>query len=123
MRTEPSLEKKMEILKEWHLHLEHGSKENMKFNILKQWKWETIYKDVDKLVDNCKICKKAGGPIHNTRNEITESKTPNELWEVDLVGYLPLTKGNNRYILIAIDHYSKWLETKALTSKSKEEVA
>jgi ribosomal protein S19 len=31
---------------------------------------------------------------------------------LDMVGPLPETKNGNKYILVAIDHYSKWCETK-----------
>ncbi len=34
---------------------------------------------------------------------------------LDTVGPLPETKSGNKYILVAIDHYSKWCEVKAVT--------
>ncbi len=33
---------------------------------------------------------------------------------LDTAGPLPETKSGNRYILVAIDHYSKWCEAKAV---------
>jgi transposase InsO family protein len=33
---------------------------------------------------------------------------------MDIVGPLPATKLGNRYLLVAIDHYSKWCEAKAV---------
>jgi hypothetical protein len=33
---------------------------------------------------------------------------------MDTVGPLPETKSGNRYILVVIDHYSKWCEAKAV---------
>jgi len=33
---------------------------------------------------------------------------------MDTVGPLPKTKAGNKYILVAIDHYSKWGEAKAV---------
>jgi hypothetical protein len=33
---------------------------------------------------------------------------------MDIAGPLPETKSGNRYILVAIDHYSKWCEAKAV---------
>jgi hypothetical protein len=34
---------------------------------------------------------------------------------LDTTGPLPKTKVGNKYILVAIDHYSKWCEAKAVT--------
>jgi hypothetical protein len=37
---------------------------------------------------------------------------------LDTVGPLPETKSGNRYILVSIDHYSKWCEAKAVFDHS-----
>jgi len=37
---------------------------------------------------------------------------------LDIAGPLPKTKLGNRYILMAIDHYSKWCEAKAVANPS-----
>jgi len=37
---------------------------------------------------------------------------------LDTAGPLPETKSRNRYILVAIDHYSKWCEAKAVVNHS-----
>jgi len=33
---------------------------------------------------------------------------------MDIAGPLPKTRSRNKYILVAIDHYSKWCEAKAI---------
>ncbi|KII70810.1 Gag-Pol polyprotein [Thelohanellus kitauei] len=35
-------------------------------------------------------------------------------WEVDYIGLLPLTKYGNKYIIIFIDMFSKWVEAEAI---------
>jgi Integrase core domain len=43
------------------------------------------------------------------------------LWEIDLAGILD-DKGKNKFIFVAIDHYTKWVETRVINHKSGEEI-
>ena len=38
-------------------------------------------------------------------------------WSVDLAGPLTKFKGGNVYVMVMIEHFSKWVEVKALPSK------
>jgi hypothetical protein len=42
---------------------------------------------------------------------------------MDTAGPLPETKSGNRYILVAIDHYSKWCEVKAVADHGAKTTA
>jgi len=42
---------------------------------------------------------------------------------LDTTGPLPKTKSSNKYILVAIDHYSKWCEAKAVADHGAKTVA
>jgi hypothetical protein len=39
-------------------------------------------------------------------------------WSYDLVGEVPQTSKGNVYIMIMIEHFSKWVELVALSDKS-----
>ena len=47
---------------------------------------------------------------------------PHELWEIDLIGRIPGSENSNCFIFVAIDHYTKWVEAKALNHKNAEEI-
>jgi transposase InsO family protein len=71
----------------------------------------------------CSTCSKGGGQIVNTKNRIINIKKPNKLWVIDLIGRLKGNNGTNKFIFVAIDHYTKWIETGELLDKSGKEIA
>jgi hypothetical protein len=42
---------------------------------------------------------------------------------LDITGPLPETKSGNKYILVVVDHYSKWCETKAVADHGANIIA
>lgn len=106
------------IILDYHYASGHGSAKNMKFLIKEKYKWTKMFQDIDEYVEKCPTCAKSGNPRINTKNKIITSQYPNELWVCDLVGRLPLTSRGNKYIIIMIDNYTKWVESKAIPDKS-----
>ena len=114
--------KKLSILENYHQLLGHGSAANMKFIIKDHYNWEGIHSKIDTVVKKCSICSRAGESLINSKNRVIATSFPNELWEIDLIGRIPDKKGRNDFIFIAIDHYTKWMETRRLRSKCAIEV-
>ena len=44
-------------------------------------------------------------------------------WSLDFAGPLPVTSRHNRYVLVMVEHFSKWIELVALPDKYSEGVA
>ncbi|CAM6102398.1 unnamed protein product [Calypogeia fissa] len=44
-------------------------------------------------------------------------------WSLDFAGPLPLTVRHHRYVLVMVEHFSKWIELVALPDKASEETA
>ena len=116
-------EQKYKILEDLHIKLGHGSKNAMKFFINGRIYWDGIYEEIDKFVDKCIICLRAGDELCNTHNRVIETNKIGELWEVDLLGRI-LTKKQrkSKFIFVAVDHYSKWTETRVLNNKDAKGV-
>ena len=38
------------------------------------------------------------------------------VWEIDLIGWLPKGRSSVQYAVVAIDYFTKWVDTKALAS-------
>src|SRR6266498_3272014 len=45
-----------------------------------------------------------------------------ERWGVDIVGPLPITREGNRYIVVAIDYFSRWSEARPLKTANADTV-
>nr|GEY96620.1 reverse transcriptase domain-containing protein [Tanacetum cinerariifolium] len=77
--------------------------------------WPMIYKDEFELVKNCDSCQRQGKI--SQRDEMPQNSIQVckifEVWGIDVMGPFPSSKGN-KYILVAVDYLSKWVEAKAL---------
>ncbi|KAM0677180.1 hypothetical protein COBT_004242, partial [Conglomerata obtusa] len=74
------------ILEEYHFYSGHGSFKTMTFLISQKYKWERMNTDILGYINNCKQCKKQGGKVTQTKNNIIYTTKPNECWQVDLIG-------------------------------------
>nr|GFA77587.1 DNA-directed DNA polymerase [Tanacetum cinerariifolium] len=77
--------------------------------------WPSIYKDAFELVKRCDSCQRQGKVSQKDEmphNFIQICEIFN-VWGIDFMGPFPSFKGN-KYILVAVDYLSKWVEAKAL---------
>jgi Integrase zinc binding domain len=118
LNIETNEKTKEKFSKEYHKESGYGSVNTMEFLINQRYKWTGIHEDIRKYVSSCTICLKSGGERINTKNTLIRTNSPNELCECDLAGRLEDKNENNKFIFTAIDHYSKWMETKVLESKT-----
>lgn len=116
-------EQKIEILTSYHKTTGHGGVNNMIYLLKSKYSWPGMYNDIKNFAKNCNICKKIGNSKINTKNRIIITSRPNELWEVDTIGRLKNSNGENKFILVCIDHYSKWIEACVLDQKTAKNTA
>ncbi|GJX75062.1 reverse transcriptase domain-containing protein [Tanacetum coccineum] len=77
--------------------------------------WPTIYRDAHDLVTRCDTCQRQGKI--SQRDEMPQNSIQVceifDVWGIDFMGPFPSSRGN-KYILVAVDYLSKWVEAKAL---------
>ncbi|GKC11923.1 reverse transcriptase domain-containing protein, partial [Tanacetum coccineum] len=77
--------------------------------------WPTIYKDAFEFVKSCDACQRQGKI--SQRDEMPQNAIQVceifDVWGIDFMGPFPSSRGN-KYILVAVDYLSKWVEAKAL---------
>ncbi|GKB63397.1 reverse transcriptase domain-containing protein, partial [Tanacetum coccineum] len=77
--------------------------------------WPTIFKDAARYVREWDACQRAGNI--SSRNQIPLSNIlvskVFDIWGIDFMGPF-LSSRNNKYILVAVDYVSKWVEAEAL---------
>nr|GEU72602.1 reverse transcriptase domain-containing protein [Tanacetum cinerariifolium] len=77
--------------------------------------WLTIYRDAHDLVKSCDACQRQGEISQcdeMPQNSIQVCKIF-DVWGIDFMGSFSSSRGN-KYILVAVDYLSKWVESKAL---------
>ncbi|GJW36539.1 reverse transcriptase domain-containing protein [Tanacetum coccineum] len=77
--------------------------------------WPTIYQDAHTMIKSCDTCQRQGKI--SQRDEMPQNAIQVceifDVWGIDFMGPFPSSRGN-KYILVAVDYLSKWVEAKAL---------
>ncbi|GKA13091.1 putative nucleotidyltransferase, ribonuclease H [Tanacetum coccineum] len=73
--------------------------------------WPSIFRDAKNYVIKCDACQKSGNI--SSRNEMPQNNIQVcevfDIWGLDFMGPFPDSRGN-KYILVAVDYVSKWVE-------------
>nr|GFA76026.1 DNA-directed DNA polymerase [Tanacetum cinerariifolium] len=77
----------------------------------------TIYKDAHEFFKNCDSCQRQGKI--SQRDEMPQNSIQIceifDVWGIDFMGLFPSSRGK-KYILVAVNYLSKWVEAKALST-------
>ncbi|XP_027357465.1 uncharacterized protein LOC113866866 [Abrus precatorius] len=97
----------------------HSGRRTMAAKILKAgYYWPTLTQDCHLFVKKCIPCQQHGPHIHQHADTFRpiNSPWPFAIWGMDLLGPFPLAKGQCKFLLVAVDYFTKWIEAKPLAT-------
>ncbi len=82
--------------------------------------WRGMYAQVQNIIARCEQCDRARTSFSSQQLTFSPLSIQGMFyrWSCDLAGELPQTSRGNVYIMIMIEHFSKWVELVALPDKS-----
>ena len=87
--------------------------------------WPTMLKDATELVKKCKIYQEHSQISHLSSEPLTSitSPWPFQQWGLDILGALPIGKGQCKFIIIGVDYFTKWAEAEPLPTITEQKVS
>ncbi|XP_057962309.1 uncharacterized protein LOC131153877 [Malania oleifera] len=78
--------------------------------------WSTMRKDAVEFVKRCDRSQRCAGVPHVSSNLLSPLTTPCPFtqWGLDIIGPLPPVTGQRKFMLVAIDYFTMWIEIEAL---------
>ena len=76
------------------------------------------------MVKKCDKCQRFGKLIHQPARELTAifCPIPFAKWGMDILGPFVLAPGQKRYVLVAVDYFTKWVEAEAVRGIKTKDV-
>jgi hypothetical protein len=111
----------MELMKEIHAGLcgSHIGSRPLLGKVFRQgFYWPKAASDAVELVQKCEGCQKCARDQKqpSSLTQLIQPTWPLQRWGLDLLGPLPPAQGNLKYVVVAVEYFSKWIEAKPLAT-------
>ena len=86
--------------------------------------WPTMLKDATKLIKKCKIYQEHAKISHLPSEPLTSiiSPWPFQHWGLDILGPLPVGRGQCKFTIIGVEYFTKWAEAEPLATITEKKV-
>jgi transposase InsO family protein len=120
-------DERLDVMRRCHdsVYSGHLGVEKTTERIVRKFYWYKQLTEIQNYVQSCILCQQTKIPQqYNVAplQPLTPTR-PSELVTTDIMGPLPKTKGGNFYVLVVIDHFTKWVELYALPEITSKTVA
>jgi hypothetical protein len=113
--------KGQELMKEIHLGIcgTHIGSRTLLGKVFRQrLYWPKAASDAADLVSKCENCQKCARDQKqpSSLTQLIQPTWPLQRWGLHLLGALPPAQGNLRYVVVAVEYFSKWIEVEPLAT-------
>jgi hypothetical protein len=86
--------------------------------------WLSIQVDANKFIQHCDKCQRFANLFHSPPKELTPMTAPwlFAQWGLDIMGPLPIGRRQLKFLLVAIDYFTKWVEAEPLATITEKNV-
>ena len=115
------------VLREVHegIFENHIGARTLAGKVLRQgYYWPTILKDATDLVKKCRICQEHAKISRLPSEPLTSimSPRPFQQWGLDILGPMPIGKGQYKFIIVAVDYFTKWARGEPLATITEQKI-
>ena len=89
----------------------HQGVQRLSAIIKQRYYWKSMDKHIKQIIQECEGCTEARRKLENVRKGKLipiEAKRPFEMISMDIVGPMPITENNNRYLLTIMDRFTRF---------------
>lgn len=90
---------------------------------IERYYWPNMGKEIKEYIESCDSCQRFGKPRKIQLTESIPVIRPFYQIGIDFVGPLERTENGNRYIIVAMDYFTKWPEARAVKTATAKEAA
>ncbi|PWA75735.1 reverse transcriptase domain-containing protein [Artemisia annua] len=86
--------------------------------------WPTMHRDTREVIRKCDSCQIHAPVPKLPKTVLTSAMAPWPFyqWAMDVLGPLPEAPGKVKYVILAIDYFTKWMEAKPLAKTTGKEI-
>ena len=125
-RQIPPPDQRADIVKTTHTQCGHWGERRSTHLVRTSYWWRGLDDDVSKCVKECEACARSSRATFSTQTGALQPLPIEGMsyrWGMDLCGPFDTTGHGNRFIMVAIEHFSKWVELIPLPNKEASSTA
>eukprot|EP00245_Coleochaete_scutata_P000411 TRINITY_DN1051_c1_g1_i1.p1 TRINITY_DN1051_c1_g1~~TRINITY_DN1051_c1_g1_i1.p1 ORF type:complete len:1227 (+),score=252.29 TRINITY_DN1051_c1_g1_i1:430-3681(+) len=121
----PRPETRPGLMRRAHEELGHFGVRRTHSLLQTQYWWRGMQQQVQELIARCVVCDRVRASFNSPSPQLQPLPIMGlgYRWSLDFAGPLPTTARHNRYVLVMVEHFSKWIELVALPDKTSRGAA